>query len=83
LNDVAIYVTSKKTVGPSKATIQDSTYPLSRPLFVYVDSSKLVAGQIENEFMKYYLKNAYEFAGDIRMVPMKKAAYTTELKKVK
>jgi len=45
----------KGCVDPSYATISDGTYPISRPLFIYVNKAKLAAKPELAAFVDYYL----------------------------
>ncbi len=56
-------------VEATQATILDGTYPLARPIFLYV-SKKAVAEKPEvADFLNFYLDNAIEQAKEIKMVP--------------
>ncbi|ARJ49861.1 PstS family phosphate ABC transporter substrate-binding protein [Staphylococcus lutrae] len=46
-----------KAVSPDHKTIQDGSYPLSRPLFIYANNQKLKDNKAFAEFMKYVLEN--------------------------
>jgi phosphate transport system substrate-binding protein len=46
-------------VLPSDATIEDGTYPLSRPLFIYVKRGALER-PVVREFLRFYMENAAE-----------------------
>ena len=83
LNAVSVGVDSKTFVAPAKTSIQNNKYPISRTLYVYVNKSKVQANKLENAFMKYYLKNAYDFSSEVGMVPLSKNIYTVEGKKTK
>lgn len=56
------------TVLPTSSTIKSGEYPLSRPLFLYVDKTKLEADSIENEFIKFYIEESYSFAEEVGMI---------------
>ena len=42
-------------IEPSKETVADGTYPLSRPLFIYVNTAKLAESDALKAFVDYYL----------------------------
>jgi len=44
-------------VAPSPATIGDGTYPLSRPLFIYVNTAKASYGSAVAAFVDHYLSD--------------------------
>jgi phosphate transport system substrate-binding protein len=47
-------------VEPSVETIADGSYPLSRPLFIYVNKAKLASNPALGPFVDHYLGEAYE-----------------------
>ncbi len=44
-------------VAPSAATVADGTYPLARPLYIYVNDEKLAAKPALSDFVDFYLSN--------------------------
>lgn len=68
----------KKTVEPTLASIKDQSYPLSRPLFIYV-SRKAAKRPELNEFVRFYLKHAKTLAKEVGYVPLKDSEYKAEL----
>ena len=72
-----------KAVAPSAATVEDGTYvPLSRPIFVYVNTKSLAKPEVK-EFVDYYMKNGEKLIREVKYVPLPKAAYEGNLKHVK
>lgn len=61
-------VQSSTTVLPTVGTIKSGEYPLSRPLFLYVDKTKMEEDTIENKFVKFYLEESYSFAEEVGMI---------------
>jgi phosphate transport system substrate-binding protein len=56
LKAVAVYnEDTGKCVKPTSKTIQNGTYPVSRPLFVYVDNAKVEAGGVVKGYFDYYM----------------------------
>jgi phosphate transport system substrate-binding protein len=56
LKDIAIYnADTGKCVKPTAKTIQDGTYKISRPLFVYVDNAKITDGGAPKSFFDSYM----------------------------
>lgn len=47
--------TPDKCVAPTKETIADNSYPLSRPLLIYVNKAKAAANPAVAAFVDYYL----------------------------
>mgnify|MGYP006194835797 CR=1 FL=1 len=68
--------------GPVKAsfeTVRDGSYaPLSRPLFIYVNSTSL-RNPKAIEFVRFYLEEAPVLMKDVGYVPLTEAEYKAEL----
>ncbi len=55
----ALSIQSKNNcIQPSLENAQDGSYPLARPLFIYVNSQKLQEKQHLQEFIKFYINNS-------------------------
>ncbi|RMF32285.1 MAG: PstS family phosphate ABC transporter substrate-binding protein [Bacteroidetes bacterium] len=68
-------------VLPSKETVMNGTYtPLSRPLYIYVNSAGLDRPEVV-QFVEFYLQNAADLVGDVGYIPMTAEAYQAELEK--
>lgn len=62
-------------VAPSPQTVNNGTYaPLSRPIFIYVNSEAANRPEI-NAFVNYYLTNAPSLVPFVGYVPLSDAAY--------
>jgi phosphate transport system substrate-binding protein len=72
-----------KAVEPTRTTIISGSYTLARPLYVYVNTKVLKKGKLENEFMKFYMKNAATLSKEVLMVSLTSSQYKVEQKKVK
>jgi phosphate transport system substrate-binding protein len=48
-------------VAPTAETISDGSYPLSRPLFIYVNTAKVDENDSLGPFVDFYLENLTEF----------------------
>jgi phosphate transport system substrate-binding protein len=57
-------------VEPSAETISDQSYPLSRPLFIYVNSTMAEENQSLADFVSFYLENLTEFVEEGGYVTM-------------
>jgi phosphate transport system substrate-binding protein len=57
-------------VEPSAETISDGSYPLSRPLFIYVNTTKAEENAALAEFVDFYLENLTEFVEEGGYVTM-------------
>jgi phosphate transport system substrate-binding protein len=55
-------------VAPTPETITDGSYPLSRPLYIYVRTSALERPEVA-AFVRYYLENATTLAEEQLFVP--------------
>ncbi len=66
-------------VEPSLETVRDGSYaPLSRPLFIYVNSSSL-ENQKTIDFVNFYLTEAAGLLSDVGYVPLTEAEYAEEI----
>lgn len=68
-------------VKPSTETVKNGTYaPLSRPLYIYVNSSSLNNPDVV-EFVRFYLEEAGVLAKDVGYIAMTKEEYATQMEK--
>ncbi|OQA06111.1 MAG: Phosphate-binding protein PstS precursor [Bacteroidetes bacterium ADurb.Bin397] len=66
---------------PSVETVKNKTYaPLSRALFVYVNSVAVDRPEV-NEFVKFYLDNAGALTREVGFIPMSDEEYAAQKKK--
>lgn len=66
---------------PTKETVNDGSYaPLSRPLYIYVNSSSVRNPEVV-EFVRFYLENAGELSTDVGYFPLTLEEYAAELEK--
>ncbi len=65
-------------VEPTDATINDNSYPLSRPLFIYVAKKALARPEVAG-FVEYYLMNAPALVADVGYIELPAAEYTKGL----
>jgi phosphate transport system substrate-binding protein len=68
-------------VAPSFETISDNTYPISRPLFIYVNKAELAREEVL-AFAKFYVENASELAAEVGYVSLPEEMYTEALAKL-
>jgi phosphate transport system substrate-binding protein len=60
----------KGAILPSVETVKDGTYaPLSRPLFLYVNSKAAARPEVV-AFINFYLDNAAELSGEVGYIPL-------------
>ena len=57
LKEVKIKDDKGKTTEPTKKTIKDGSYALSRPLFLYVKEKSLKDNDVMREFIKFTLED--------------------------
>jgi len=68
-----------KAVLPSKETVENGTYfPLSRPIFIYVNEASLKRPEV-GEFVKFYLQRAEKLVPEVKYVALPKKAYEIAL----
>lgn len=68
-------------VQPTADTITDGSYPLSRPLFIYVSTASLERPEV-SAFVRYYLENAVQISEDNEFVPAPQDALDESLAKL-
>lgn len=61
-------------VAPTQETINSGEYPLSRPLFIYVNAQALEQNPSVEEFVGYYLENVNQFVQQAQYVPLAEPA---------
>ncbi|MDH3462297.1 MAG: substrate-binding domain-containing protein [Acidimicrobiia bacterium] len=61
-------------VVPSAATVDDNSYPISRPLFMYTAASVIDEKPQVAEFIAYYLNNVNEVIGEVGYFPAPQSA---------
>jgi phosphate transport system substrate-binding protein len=67
-----------EVVKPSIETVMNGSYsPLSRPLFVYVNSTSVKSPEVV-EFVNFYIDNAGELAEDVGYIPLPVDLYATQ-----
>jgi phosphate transport system substrate-binding protein len=63
---------------PSDATVKSGDYPLSRPLFIYVNAEALQRPEVR-AFVEFYLENALDLAAEVGYTPYEQAIYQEQL----
>ncbi|MDO8520003.1 MAG: PstS family phosphate ABC transporter substrate-binding protein [Deltaproteobacteria bacterium] len=61
-------------IAPSRAAVDNGTYPLSRPIFIYVAKGSLAKPAVK-EFVRFYLKNAPRLSAEVKYIPLTSALY--------
>ena len=73
----------EEVVKPSLVTVSNGTYkPLSRPLFVYVNSTSVKSPEVV-EFVNFYIDNAAELSEDVGYIPLPASEYKKQTEKFK
>ncbi len=64
-----------EVIKPTLETVSNGTYkPLSRPLFIYVNSTSVSSPEVV-EFVNFYLDNASYLSKDVGYIPLPKEEY--------
>jgi len=73
----------EEVVKPTLETVSNGTYrPLSRPLFIYVNSTSVKSREVV-EFVNFYLENAGELSKDVGYIPLPAENYTKQTENFK
>ena len=82
LKAVPIVNAEGKTVTPSDATVMDGSYnPLSRPIFIYVNSKSLEKPEVR-QFVEYFMKHAAKISSEVKYVPLPSKVYSSNLQHI-
>ncbi len=57
-------------VAPSQETIADGSYPISRPLFIYVNADRVEESPVLEAFVDFYLHDAIGSVDEVGYVPL-------------
>jgi len=72
-----------EVVKPTLETVSNGTYkPLSRPLFIYVNSTSVKSPEVV-DFVNFYLNNAGELAEDVGYIPLPTDIYKKQIENFK
>lgn len=55
---------------PNEATVQDYTYPMSRPLYIYVKNVSITTKPAVGAFVQFYADNLKQISADALFVPL-------------
>ncbi|MBU93874.1 MAG: phosphate ABC transporter substrate-binding protein [Chloroflexi bacterium] len=92
----AYYVSSKdklKIIGidkedgngcivPDLTTIDSGLYPITRPLYIYVNKSSYMTKPVVKEFVRFFLQHASKLTAEVGYVPLKAEEYKDNLGKL-
>lgn len=65
-------------VNPTTQTIRSGAYPLTRPLFIYINVESLKDKRHLGEFVMFYLDRASELVGEVGYVPVSSEEFAKE-----
>ena len=68
-NAADLQVVAVEGVEPSAESVDDGSYPISRPLFMYTAAEVIDAKPEVAEFMAFYLNNVNDVIGDVGYFP--------------
>lgn len=71
LRSVPVIGSAGTPVMPSAATVLDETYPLARPLFVYVNAKDAARAEVA-AYIDFYLANVSDLATEVGYLPLTK-----------
>lgn len=83
LKEVKVKDDEGKTTEPTKKTIQDDSYALSRPLYIYTNEKKLKDNEGFQDFMKFVLEDKGKSAEDAGFVALPEKDYKEQQDKLK
>ena len=73
----------EEVVKPTLETVSNGTYrPLSRPLFIYVNSTSVASPEVV-EFVNFYLENSGELSTDVGYIPLPDENYKKQIESFK
>lgn len=76
LKAVAIKNKDGKYVTPSIETVMDGSYnPLARPLFIYLNATKVASDPNMKKFVEFYIKYAAELSKEVGYIPLSSKEY--------
>jgi len=62
---------------PTEATVQAYTYPLARPLYIYVKDTSIATKPAVGAFVQFYVDNLRQISADALFVPLTDTQITT------
>ncbi|MBC7659756.1 MAG: PstS family phosphate ABC transporter substrate-binding protein [Chitinophagaceae bacterium] len=80
LRDIPLAGKDGAPVAPTPETIEKGTYPLSRPLMLYVNKKSAQKPEVK-AFVSFMLKNAGRLSKEVGYVPLKESIYSDVIKK--
>ncbi len=78
LKALAIIAAGKKAILPEVKNVEDASYYLSRPIFIYVSESSLKKPEVK-EFVEFYIKQSAKIAPQVKYVALPQKIYDLNL----
>ncbi|MBI5187223.1 MAG: PstS family phosphate ABC transporter substrate-binding protein [Nitrospinae bacterium] len=76
----ALIDAGKGPIGPTELTIRNGTYPLSRPIFIYVNKKAADRPEVQ-AFVQFYLANAPVLVKEVGYIPLPEKIYKLALER--
>ena len=67
---------------PGAETIDSGEYPITRPLYIYVNKTSYDSKPAVKEFVRFYMQHAAELTAEVGYIPVKKEEYQANLDKL-
>ena len=67
---------------PNEDTIDSGSYPITRPLYIYVNKSSYTTKPVVKEFLRFFMEHAAELTAEVGYVPLKAEEYKGNLDKL-
>lgn len=64
-------------VEPTQETVQTYTYPMARPLFIYVNNASITSKPAVSAFVRFFVDNLKQISADALFVPLTNEQITT------
>ena len=69
-------------IVPDSTTIDSGLYPITRPLYIYVNRSSYKTKPVVNEFVRFFMEHASILTAEVGYVPLKAEEYKGNLDKL-
>ncbi len=71
-------ILSVEGVEPTAVNVENTTYPLSRPLYFYTDANRLLDKPAVAAFVRFYLENVSDLIRDVGYFPVSETVLETD-----
>ncbi len=69
-------------IVPDSTTIDSGSYPITRPLYIYVNKSSYTTKPVVKEFIRFFMEHAAKLTAEVGYVPLKAEEYKSNLDKL-